>query len=211
MEIREHSRRLLTEARDWQLLALVFSCPNPVRDAQIQELIDELETGDLRSAAEAAVRTRQEDYLAVLGPSAVSSREVGYRPMGDPGKILAQLATLYDAFGFHPPANEPLDHVATELGFASFLCFKEAFARQNGEDQQAVSCTRARELLVADHLADLGAGLAERLSGAPVPSLEQAARLLAERLPVPKPSTSLPILAEEPADSAFDCGEPPRG
>lgn len=204
---------LLAEARDWRTLGLLFECPRGAWHEELRTLARELEPGEVRSLAESADSARQEEYLALLGPgSTVSPRQVAYVPMGDPGKILAQLAHVYGAFGYQSATGEPLDHVATQLGFVSFLCLKKVFAHAQGLPEQAASCEQARNLVIEEHLSSLASGLAVGLEPAEGSYLEAAARHLRRLMP-PEAAvrTALPVLdnlqhMDEAESSRWSCG-----
>ena len=68
-------------------------------------------------------------FLALLGPGGpVSAREIGHRPVADPGHLLATLQACYQAFAYAPVTEEAPDHVSVEVGFMAYLRLKQAFA-----------------------------------------------------------------------------------
>jgi hypothetical protein len=50
---------------------------------------------------------------------------------------LSDLARYYEAFGYRPRGEDPLDHVAVEVGFVAYLHLKEALALANEDDEGA--------------------------------------------------------------------------
>lgn len=197
------TRELLKEAAEWRLAGLLLERPREGWWQQVEGLAREVDDGGLRAAVEAARQeAREGTYLAVLGPGgAVSPREVGHRPMGDPGRILADITAFYQAFAFRPATEEAPDHVAVEAGFFGYLKLKEAYARACGDGEHAaVTATAAAQFLEA-HLSTLAGSLARGLEPAGIRWLSLAARALLQRAGQPK---------EEPAPrstslSSDDC------
>jgi TorA maturation chaperone TorD len=142
-------------------------------------------------------------YLQLLGPGGlVPARSVAYRPFADPGWVLADLARYHRAFGFHPIAEEPPDHVAVLADFVSYLFLKEAYARESG-DAEAVSITgNARERFIDEHLSPAVGRIAERLDACGATDWSAAAHLLAEKVPPPFPLTGASMQEEQ----TLECG-----
>ena len=115
--------KLLLEAARWRLLGLLFERPRDGWRAEVRGLAAEVDDPRLQTATNEIADFGEGAYLAVLGPGgSVSPREVGYRPMGDPGKILSGLRTVYEAFGYRPRAEDPPDHVAVICRAARTTC-----------------------------------------------------------------------------------------
>jgi len=115
-------------------------------------------------------------------------------------RILADLSGFYEAFGFRPRAEDPIDHVA--VGLVAYLLLKEGYARLRGESAAAEFCATARQRFEETHLSALAAPLAERLSANGGDHLAQAAGMLAARLR--KPAAFPAMLTGEEAFAA--CG-----
>lgn len=180
------ARKALRQAAEWRLLGLLFERPRPGWNEELERLADEVGEEDLQVAARAAKRVDEGSYLAALGPGgAVSPREVGYRPMADPGQLLRGLAVLYESFAYQPRTEDPADHVAVEAGFVAYLALKEAYARLGGDAEAVGDIRRGRDLFLEDHLAvfagPLWERLKERFAGRPPVHLDTAARCLARR------------------------------
>jgi hypothetical protein len=157
----------------------------------------------LRGAAEEAAAAGEGDYHALLGPGGPASpREAAHLGFGDPGRVLADLAARYDAFGFTHGGEEPDDHLAVELCFLSYLFLKEAYALCAGSAAHAEVARDARAAFLSEHAAPAGRGLAAKVpDGAPA-YLRAAAGALAARLP------EVPPAPDAPEDDPLACGCP---
>jgi len=179
----------LGAAAEWRLLAMLLSRPRPGWREEMDALAREAGADEaLREAAAAAGDAREGAYHALLGAGGVASpREAAHAGFLDPGRILADLAARYTAFGFSPRAEEPDDHLAVECDFVAYLFLKEAYARARGESEAAEVTRDARGRFLADHVAVAGHGFARRLPEDAPAHLIGAARCLAARLPAPPP------------------------
>ncbi len=69
---------------------------------------------------------------------------------------LADLMGFYRAFGLDLGASDELrerpDHIAVELEFLHFLCWKEACAREEGNEEHIGICLDAEQKFLRDHL-----------------------------------------------------------
>jgi len=175
---------LLAEAAEWRLIGLLLERPRRGWHEEVATLSSELHGRDLRRCAAAARSSKEGDYLRLFGPGGLASpREVAYQPFADPGALLAELAAIYAAFGYRPHTEEPIDHIAVEVGFVGYLLLKEAFAAARG-DRAAVSTTAsARRKFVETHLAELAGAFARRVENAGESYMRTAVRLLARRVP----------------------------
>jgi nitrate reductase delta subunit len=197
---------LIAEAAQWRLIGLLLERPRSGWHNEVATLSGEVRDRDLRRCAAAASSASEGDYLRLLGPGGlVSPREVTYQPFADPGALLAELATIYAAFGYRPHTEEPIDHIAVETGFVGYLLLKEAFAAARG-DRAAVSTTAsARRKFVETHLAALAGAFAQHVEHAGESYLHPIVRCLAARLPErPAPQ---PLMSVDPVDVCGACGE----
>jgi nitrate reductase assembly molybdenum cofactor insertion protein NarJ len=205
-------RDLLAEATEWRLLGVLLERPREGWWQEVAALSGEVRDPDTSAAAASAREEAAEGlYLAILGPGGVvSPREVAYRPMGDPGHVLADIQAFYQAFAFRPETEEPPDHIAVEAGFIGYLCLKEAFARSRGQGDEGEIVFQAAARFREEHLSVLAWPLAQRLESADVGYLSLAARALARRSG-PRPTTN-PIaeslLPSCGSSCPLDCGQP---
>lgn len=192
----------LAAAAEWRLLGLLFERPRAGWLEEIEPLAREVEEPVLRSAAAAARRAVESDYLAVLGPGrAVSPREVGYRGMHDPGHILSDIGVFHKAFGFVPRREEPIDHIAVEASFVGYLLLKEAYAHAQGDADAAQTAASAAARFIESHLQYFAAPFAERTEAAGLEHVALAARVLAAHTGQP----AMPPKFDEDDEGKFDC------
>lgn len=195
---------LIAEAAGWRLLGLLFERPRPMRDAEIEAIAREVADPALRAAAVLSVGTTEGAYMASLGPGgAVSPREAAYRGREDPAAVLADLAGFYDAFAYSPDAEDPIDHVSVEAGFAGYLKLKEAYALAHGRADAAAAVAGSLDRFVRDHLNAMAGPLARRLERAEVGPLAAAARCLVA-LAGDRPDL-LPILPGDSREEPIAC------
>lgn len=197
---------LITTAAEWRLISLLLQRPRPGWLEEVGALAREVRDERLCAAAAAACDATEGAYLRLIGPGgAVSPREVASQPFQDPGHLLAQLATTYGAFAFHPRVEDPIDHVAVEADFVGYLFLKEAFASARGDAEAAATTAAARSSFIESHLAILAATLARRLQSAGTSYLLPTAQLLAARVPACQP-VPLPPAAGGALDVCGACG-----
>ncbi len=176
--------RLLKTAAEWRLLGLLFERPQPGWREGLRGLCAEVGDSRLRAAARRALDASEGEYLRMLGPGGmISPREVAYCGQEDPGRVMAELAGFYEAFGYHPRAEDPMDHIAVECGFVGYLFLKEAFGRADNDQSRATLAADARTQFIDRHLARLAGAVAHRLDGVDGSYLSHPARLLAARVP----------------------------
>ncbi len=198
---------LIAAAAEWRLISLLLERPRAGWHAEVARVAAEVKPPALRKAAAAAQQATEGEYLALLGPGgAVSPRAVTYRPFADPGHLLAELSTVYQAFAFHPRAEEPIDHIAVEAGFAGYLLLKEAFATARGDREAATTTAAARRDFIATHVAAVVAPFAERLETAGQSYLVHAARCLVGRVAAPpRRPGGIPTDVDELSTSCSAC------
>lgn len=99
-----------------------------------------------------ALKQVQQEYVRVFG-HAVSQEcppyEMQYGTEGgiqSQTDVLIQLGGFYETFGFEFPKSrgkERVDHIAVELSFLSYLCFREAYGITNGHDEKKIAVVRS--------------------------------------------------------------------
>jgi len=175
------SKRALLNAAAWRLASALFERPKRGWSEEIASLAGEIDDPDLRRAAREAEGATEGLYLALLGPGGpVSPREIAYRPLEDPACVLADLTAAYEAFAYKPAAEDPIDHIAVEAGFAGYLTLKASYARALSDEEAASVTEEALAGFLREHLDPFARSLAERLAGSGT-YLEKAARALAAR------------------------------
>lgn len=65
---------------------------------------------------------------------------------------LADVAGFYRAFGLDLKEKDRVDHISAETEFMSWLCLKEAYALETGQEEKAWTCKEARRKFLEDHL-----------------------------------------------------------
>lgn len=203
--------QLLSEAAEWRLLGLLFECPSPDWRVQVAALAAEVSDSDLRAAAEAAQSEANEGlYHSMFGPGGPSpGREISYREWAQPGYLLSELTSYYDAFAYQPAIVEAPDHVSVETGFVAYLKLKEAYAEAIAADEHAAVTRTAAQQFINEHLAALTEPLARSLEHSGVEYLALAGRALLARVGAPRdksPQPGLPILVDD-ADAELECAE----
>ena len=197
------SEALLRASASWRLLGLLFERPRPGWAEEVTKLAALLDADDLKEAASHVMEVDEGTYLRWFGPGgAATPREVAYRGFEDPGRVLSDLATFYDAFAFRPRAEDPLDHVAVLAGFVGYLWLKEGYAAQCGREEEAHLTAEARGKFAGEHLRPVAGPMLRKLSASAAPRLwELAAAALVRRVgDVPDP---LPVV--RPDDDAMEC------
>jgi nitrate reductase assembly molybdenum cofactor insertion protein NarJ len=203
-------RQLLVDAATWRLLGLFFERPREGWRKEVELLSRKIADPVIEAAADAAQEEAKEGlYLALLGPGGpVSAREVAYRGMEDPGRILADISAFYEAFAFQPETEEAPDHLSVEAGFLGYLCLKEAYARARGNDQEAEVTAQAAHRFRDFHLSTFVWTVADRLEEAGVLYLSLGASALAHRSG-PRRETNPTTPARRPScdDCPMECGQ----
>lgn len=81
--------------------------------------------GYVRAIAAETQEATDELYHRLFGPGGtISPREVSYCRFEDPGQVMAQRATFYQAFSFAPRREESIDHISVEAGVVGYLFLK---------------------------------------------------------------------------------------
>ena len=202
---RRAGHRALAAAAEWRVLSLLLERPRAGWHEEITALRGEVHRVRLQTAAEAVLTASEGEYLRLVGPGgAVSAREVAYCGQQDPGWVLSDVASFYRAFAFQPRAEDPIDHIAVEVGFVAYLFLKEAFAQADGDRERAALTAQARRRFLETHLAPLATSFAARVAAAGRCYLRPAARLLAARVPKTQPAP----IGREP-EAIGGCGSCP--
>jgi nitrate reductase assembly molybdenum cofactor insertion protein NarJ len=176
------AREALADAAAWRLLGLLLERPKAGWREQVETLARETHSQTLSAAARVARVAREGPYLALLGPGgSISPREIAYRGMEDPGHLLAEIASFYDAFAYRATAEDPVDHAAVEAGFVGYMQLKLAFALSRGDEDDARVVSAAVTRFLAEHVRYWAAPLAKRLSRSGASHLLLAAREIARR------------------------------
>jgi len=202
-------KELLREATAWRLLGLLFERPRDGWWREVDMLSREVVDPEITAAAGAARKEASEGlYLALLGPGGpVSLREVTYRGMEDPGRIIADISAFYEAFAFQPETEEAPDHLAVEAGFLGYLCLKEAYARARGTEDEAEVAAQAAARFREEHLATLAWPVADRLAEADACYLPLAAAALARRAGPRRDVTATRTPRLPSCDECLECGD----
>lgn len=173
----------LRKAAELRLIGLLFERPREETRAGIRDLACEIGDGPLREIAERLQDLDEPTYTSLLGPGGpVSPREAAYLKRADPGWAMADVSAFYQAFGYRPRAEDPVDHVAVETGFVAYLLLKEAYAGACGADPNLAAAARAR--FIESHLSTLATGIVRRLRRIQAPEMLAPALALLERLGV---------------------------
>lgn len=206
LELDAPARARLHEAAEWRLIGLLFERPHGAWWDEVTRLASEVDDPALRAAAEAARDASEGAYLDVLGPGALSAREVTHVPAIQTGRQLAEIAAFYEAFAYRPATEEPLDHLSVEAGFFAYLRFKQAYALATDDDEHAQLTGEAAAMFLAEHLAPCAAGVAHALGASDVEHLRLVAQALAARVGPPRERPRPPADADEPEGCALACG-----
>jgi nitrate reductase assembly molybdenum cofactor insertion protein NarJ len=175
--------RLLREAAEWRLIALLFECPHAQWHDQVEAFGREVQDPELREAAqEAPIQAEEGLYHTIFGPGGPAPpREISYRQSLQAGGVLAEILGCYEAFAYQASSDEPFDHVCVEADFVGYLRLKEAYALMREETEQAAVTAQAAKSFIEEHLAELADPLARTLAGSGIPYLEKAAKALRRR------------------------------
>jgi nitrate reductase assembly molybdenum cofactor insertion protein NarJ len=206
-----HTIGLLRDAAAWRIIAKLFECPDDYWRDDLTRLAAELDAPDVRAAVDAIDEAATPaQYYSVFGPGGPAPpREASYHDSLELGSLMSDLAGYYEAFSYAPKTSEPLDHVAIEVGFVSYLKFKEAYARAQGDAERAEITARAITQFVADHLARIAEPIAKILAASHLVYLVHASRALTQRVGPRPPSARLPMLqttSEDDDSGEIECG-----
>jgi nitrate reductase assembly molybdenum cofactor insertion protein NarJ len=206
--------QLLNEATEWRLLSLLFEYPSDVWRSQVAALMPDLVDEELHGWARSALQYAAPGlYLALFGPAgSVPIREVAYQGGVQLGYLMAELSGYYHAFGYQPASEETVDHLATEVGFVSFLKLKQAYASFHAAHDQARFARDAAGAFCREHIAVMAEPAVRALETFAPDYLIQAGRRLQERVG-PAPGSGYPLgaaIAGEDTEE-MSCGSSPAG
>lgn len=208
--LNERGLHLVKEAAEWRLISLLFECPDSKWREQVTALMNEVADTELQSAANDALEEAGEGlFHHTFGPGGPApAREATYHQTVQLGYLMSELQAYYNAFAFQPVTSEAPDHVSVEAGFIAYLKMKEAYALACQDEERATTAAESAQRFIEDHLTNLAQPLAERLEGSGISYLAKASAALLSRVGLQKVVPSLlPILQEDPQESAFACGE----
>lgn len=203
--------QLLREAAEWRLLSLLFECPSPNWREQVEALATEVADADLKASADIAKQEASEGlYHSIFGPGGPApGREISYRDWTQPGYLLSELTSYYDAFAYQSKIVEAPDHVSVEAGFVAYLKLKEAYADAIADDEHAAVTCEAGQQFIKEHLSMMTEPLARSLEHSGVEYLALAGKALLARVGPKRdqsPKHNLPVLTVD-EDSEFACAE----
>jgi len=212
MKIRENGNRdLLADAAEWRLISLLFDCPVNDWFGQVDALGKQVSDKSLKRAAKLAQKQASEGlFHSIFGPGGPApGREVSYRGWVQPGYLLSELATFYDAFSYKPATKEVPDHVAVETGFVAYLCLKQAFALECLNAENAEITAEASKTFIDDHLSKYAEQMSRILGNSGIEYLSLAGAALFKRVGRDKDKGKqrfLPVLENDEEETEFECG-----
>lgn len=210
MITRSKQTKLLREAADWRLISLLFECPVGDWKEKVKDLAAEISDFQLKTAAEFAIVEAGEGFFhSIFGPGGPApGREVSYRGWVQPGYLLSELSSFYDAFSYKPETSEVPDHVSVETGFIAYLRLKEFYALECGDKGRALITNEAATGFIDDHLSKYAQKLSKLLAMSGIEYLNLAGAALFSRVGPDKDKSKqifLPVLEEEDSPT-FECG-----
>lgn len=203
--------KLLREAAEWRLVSLLFDCPNSDWFRQVEELAKPLSDKKLKRAAMAAQKEASEGlFHSVFGPGGPApGREISYRGWVQPGYMLSELSSFYEAFQYKPTTAEVPDHVAVETGFIAYMRLKQAFAMECRDTENAAITADASKTFIDDHLSKYAEQMSKILDSSGIEYLSLAGAALFRRVGTDKDKEKqryLPVLENEDEEVEFECG-----
>ena len=203
--------KLLKDAAEWRLISLLFDCPDEEKLEQIDSLGRTISDKSLKRAAKAAQKEASEGlFHSIFGPGGPApGREVSYRGWVQPGYMLSELSSFYDAFSYKPKTDEVPDHVAVETGFIAYMRLKEAFAFECSDTESAAITADASETFIDEHLAKYAETMSNILSNSGIEYLSLAGKALFKRVGKDKDKDKqryLPVLENDEVEDEMACG-----
>lgn len=193
---------LLIESAEWRALGLLFESPTDAWRTSIEGLAPSIRKRGLRAAVDLAMQEASvPDYYSLAGPGGpVPLREASYRHTLELGYLLAEVEAFYKAFAFTPESDDPVDHLAVEAAFISYLRMKEAYAVLSGAGDEAEITREAAEDFIRQHLVYFAEPLHQHVKTCGIEYLARATEMLRER--VGAPPASLPVLDNLDSDES---------
>ncbi len=210
METVNLQNQFLVEAAEWRLISLFFDCPTGDWFDQVDALGKQVYDKRLKRAAKFARKQASEGmFHSIFGPGGPApGREVSYRGWVQPGYLLSELASCYNAFSYKPMTAEVPDHVSVETGFVAYLRLKELYALEIGDNESADITFKASKTFIDDHVSKYAQKLSKLLAASGVDYLKLAGAALFDRVGPDKDKSKqifLPVL-NEVEESEFECG-----
>jgi nitrate reductase assembly molybdenum cofactor insertion protein NarJ len=211
MKTEAKENRLLAEAAEWRLISLLFDCPKGGWFDDVKALGEQVADKRLKRAARAAQKEASEGlFHSIFGPGGPApGREVSYRGWVQPGYMLSELSSFYDAFSFKPITDEVPDHVAVETGFVAYLRMKEAFALDCLDAESAEITSEAAKTFISEHLSKYAEQMSKILNSSGIEYLSLAGGALFKRAgrdEDKKKQRFLPVVEVDEEDTEFECG-----
>ena len=99
------------------------------------------------------------------GPVCPYEAEYGQEGLFEQPRQIAKIMGYYQAFGLttRVEERERADHAGCELEFMDFLCRKEAYALESGDQATCAETCKAQRLFLKDHLGRFGLAFARLL------------------------------------------------
>lgn len=210
MKAKLQKTNLLDEAAEWRLISLLFECPVGDWQNNVKNLAEEISDSQLKTAAEfAKVEASEGLYHSIFGPGGPApAREVTYRSWVQPGYLLSELSTFYNAFSYQPNLQESPDHIAVETGFMAYLKLKEAFADECGDAESVEITVNTAKTFNDEHLAKFTEQITKTLASSDIEYLALASAALFKRVGKDKDKKIkqiLPVLGNDEV-TFFECG-----
>jgi hypothetical protein len=202
--------RLLKDAAEWRLISLLFDCPTGGWFEEVKALGDKVTDKRLKRASEAAQKEASEGlFHSIFGPGGPApGREVSYRGWLQPGFLLSEVSSFYNAFSYGAKTREVPDHIAVETGFVAYLKLKELYAIECGDVERAGITADASLAFIDEHVSKYAEKTSKLLAASGIDYLRLASEALFKRVGPDKDKGKqiyLPML-EEADEPVFDCG-----
>lgn len=134
-------------------------------DVELGELVREL-ARDPREVEHLPLRFRLLFGHTSRGPVPPYETEYGTDALFLQPQEMADIAGFLRAFGLvlERAQHQRVDHIACECEFLSFLCRKEAYALEQGDEDMLEQTCRAQRLFLRDHLGRFGPAVGHKLA-----------------------------------------------
>ena len=201
--------KLYLEAAEWRLISLLFDCPNGNWFDDVKALGEQVSDRRLKQAARSAQKEASEGlFHSIFGPGGPApGREASYRDWVQPGNLVSEINSFYDAFSFKPITNEVPDHVTVETGFIAYLRLKEAFALECFDSESAEITAETAKTFINEHLSKYAEQMSTILNSSGIEYLSLAGVALFKRVCRDKDKKNrrfLPVFEDDEEDTEFD-------